>query len=93
MKRKKEGNDIIKRDDGTVIVEDEKKSKKKWIKFPEGTEYLQEKGFVLIEKENLPFIRHGKDSGCIEYCGMKISFKSMEEKYCFKIQIDNDTFI
>ena len=93
LKRKKDGNDIVKRDDGTVIVEDEQKCKKKWVKFPEGTEYLQEKDSILIEKENLPFVRYGKDEGCLEYCGMRISIKRIEDKYCFKVQLDNDTFV
>ena len=47
LKKRKDSSLVTRRDDGTVIIEEKKK---KWIKFPCGTEYLEEDGLLTIEK-------------------------------------------
>ena len=49
---------MIKRDDGTVIVNTLKDQEvvSKWIKFYEGSEYQVENNCIKIEKEGEPFV-------------------------------------
>lgn len=56
LQRTIEKGEIIKRDDGVVIVNHLSDQPSKWIKFGDGTEYKIEDGAIKIEKNGQPFV-------------------------------------